>query len=115
LYFFRSPKATDCGRDYGIGHILTGVQLLLNIDVIVYAALDEERVVVALVNQPLNEFNFELQRLSETLHRRLPKQCDTLGAQLMHDRTEVSDLRRRPGVWLKAGRLGTPMKLKKLQ
>jgi hypothetical protein len=48
---------------------------------------------MALVNESANEFDFELQRLSETVHRRFPEQSDTLATQRIHDRTGILDFR----------------------
>jgi hypothetical protein len=48
---------------------------------------------MALVNESASEFDFELQRLSETVHGRFPEQCDTLAAQRMDDRFGILNLR----------------------
>ncbi|MGB7231929.1 MAG: hypothetical protein WBD19_09660, partial [Candidatus Acidiferrum sp.] len=41
--------------------------------------------VMAFVDEPVNEINFELQRLSETVYWRFTKQCDTFVTQRMED------------------------------
>jgi hypothetical protein len=94
------PKAADGGGDVCVGDWLRGGELPLEVEVVIGAALDEEGVVVAIVDEAADEGGFDVERFAEAVDGDSPSRATDL---LQRSWTAVSVIAVAEGVWAEAG------------